>query len=106
MTVHLLGHIEKFNRQNVEIKNKNCKNQPLMNKNSINEQEYQMKPYKRRIIWRNVIILAYLHGVAVYSAINITHCKWQVSLFDFFIGSFAAIGITAGAHRLWTHKCK
>ncbi|XP_063706252.1 acyl-CoA Delta-9 desaturase-like [Culicoides brevitarsis] len=60
--------------------------------------------HKRKIIWRNVIILSYVHAVAIYSAINISQCKWQVSLFAFFIANLAAIGITAGAHRLWTHK--
>lgn len=81
MTVHLLGHIEKFKKHNNDVTNDDCQNKNSFQINSINEKPHQTKPYKRRFIWRNVIILTYLHAVTLYSAINITNCKWQVSLF-------------------------
>lgn len=130
MTIHLLGHIEKFKNHNNGVINGDCQDKDSLQINNMNNnKQFQTKPYKRRFMWRNIIILTYLHAVAVYSAIFISHCKWQVSLFgesgcihkvakenlmkkktfplptDFFVGCCAALGITAGAHRLWTHKC-
>lgn len=60
------------------------------------------------IVWRNVILLAMLHIAAVYAwylfMIDET-IKWQTSVATFVFGLFSSsLGITAGAHRLWSHR--
>lgn len=46
-----------------------------------NVETYKFKPYKRKLVWKNIIMLTYLHGVFIYSVINIKDCKWQVQFF-------------------------
>ncbi|XP_076389880.1 acyl-CoA Delta-9 desaturase isoform X1 [Megachile rotundata] len=61
--------------------------------------------YVRRIVWRNVIIFSYLHLAAVYGLYLVfTSAKFVTTLFAFVLYVFSALGITAGAHRLWAHK--
>ncbi|CAK9795429.1 Acyl-CoA Delta-9 desaturase [Anthophora quadrimaculata] len=61
--------------------------------------------YKRRIVWRNVIIFGYLHIGALYGLYLIfTSAKLLTTLFAFTLYLATGLGITAGAHRLWSHK--
>ncbi|XP_076766441.1 acyl-CoA Delta-9 desaturase [Xylocopa sonorina] len=61
--------------------------------------------YKRQIVWRNVIIFAYLHLSAVYGLYLVfTSAKLLTTLFAYFLYVFSGLGITAGAHRLWSHR--
>lgn len=58
----------------------------------------------RQIVWRNVILMTFLHIGALYGLIiapsaSIPTLLWAVVCF--FI---SALGVTAGAHRLWSHK--
>jgi len=60
------------------------------------------------IVWRNVILLGLLHIAAVYAwflFIVDDTIKWQTSVATFVFGLFSSsLGITAGAHRLWSHR--
>ncbi|KAM9832530.1 acyl-CoA desaturase [Neosynchiropus ocellatus] len=61
------------------------------------------KPAKS-IVWKNVILMSFLHIGAVYGIYLIpsaSHLTWLWSIFCFLI---SALGITAGAHRLWSHR--
>lgn len=88
--------------------------------------------YKLQIVWRNVILMGALHLASLWSIYLIfTRCKWQTNLFSkfradrnqqsfhplhfdftfscsyysaFVLYVFSGIGITAGAHRLWSHR--
>lgn len=61
--------------------------------------------FKTHIVWRNVIIFAYLHLGALYGLyLILTSAKLATFLFAFFLYQCTGIGITAGAHRLWAHK--
>nr|XP_034174557.1 acyl-CoA Delta(11) desaturase-like isoform X1 [Osmia lignaria] len=61
--------------------------------------------YVRRIVWRNVIIFGYLHLGAVYGLyLMLTSAKLSTTLFAITLHILGALGITAGAHRLWAHK--
>ncbi|XP_033200622.1 acyl-CoA Delta-9 desaturase isoform X1 [Bombus vancouverensis nearcticus] len=61
--------------------------------------------YKRQIVWRNVIIFTYLHISAVYGLyLALTSAKWATLLFTIILHVYSALGITAGAHRLWAHR--
>ncbi|XP_018911116.2 acyl-CoA Delta-9 desaturase isoform X1 [Bemisia tabaci] len=61
--------------------------------------------YRVKIVWRNVMLFAYLHLGAIYGFYLIfTSAKIQTSIFGFLLYQASAIGITAGAHRLWSHR--
>jgi len=62
-------------------------------------------PYKREIVWRNVIIMSLLHLSALYGLyLCIVSAKWQTFAFAVFLYVISGLGITAGAHRLWSHR--
>lgn len=57
------------------------------------------------VVWRNVIFLVLFHIGAVYGFyIAFTSAMWQTVLFALSVGSLAGLGLTAGMHRLWTHR--
>ncbi|XP_014252741.1 acyl-CoA Delta(11) desaturase-like [Cimex lectularius] len=61
--------------------------------------------YKLTIVWRNVILFAYLHLAAVYGLYSLVfEAQWKTVLFVFVLYQMSALGITAGAHRLWSHR--
>lgn len=67
--------------------------------------EASKEKYVRRIVWRNVILFAYLHLAALYGVyLSITSAKWATLVFAFTLYLLGGLGITAGAHRLWAHK--
>ncbi|XP_043274167.1 acyl-CoA Delta-9 desaturase-like [Venturia canescens] len=61
--------------------------------------------YEWQIVWRNVIAFVYLHVSSLYALylawyeMKLFTCLWTIGL-----ALFAALGITAGAHRLWCHR--
>lgn len=60
---------------------------------------------KKQIVWRNVIIFAYLHLSAIYGLYLVfTSAKIVTTLFAIFLYLVSGLGITAGAHRLWAHR--
>ncbi|KAF7493364.1 Stearoyl-CoA desaturase 5 [Sarcoptes scabiei] len=60
------------------------------------------------IVWRNVILLTLLHMLAIKGWLIFMidpEAKWQTSVATFIFGLFSStFGITAGAHRLWSHR--
>ncbi|XP_059046475.1 acyl-CoA Delta-9 desaturase-like [Achroia grisella] len=61
--------------------------------------------YPRVYVWRNIILFAYLHLAALYGGyLFLFHAKWQTDVFAYVLYVMSALGITAGAHRLWAHK--
>lgn len=68
---------------------------------------YETTTQKRppmKIVWRNVVLFAMLHLAAVYSVFLIPSAKYQTLLWSLFMYWIAGMGITAGAHRLWSHR--
>lgn len=60
---------------------------------------------KMRLVWRNIILFAYLHLAAVYGLwLMLTSASWSTGTFAMLMYSFSGLGITAGAHRLWAHR--
>ncbi|KAM7385536.1 hypothetical protein PAMP_001617 [Pampus punctatissimus] len=58
----------------------------------------------RRLVWRNIILMSFLHvgalyGITVIPSASALTLAWTVVCF--FI---SALGVTAGAHRLWSHR--
>ncbi|OWF37515.1 stearoyl-CoA desaturase 5-like [Mizuhopecten yessoensis] len=65
----------------------------------VNEEDPPMK-----IVWKNVGIFSVLHLAALYS---ITLIPWSLPLTWAWVlvyCFFTAVGVTAGAHRLWSHR--
>jgi len=66
--------------------------------------ESEKKKYKLDIVWINVILLGVLHAVAAYGIFNRLNVDIRTNIWGKFWGITAAIGQTAGAHRLWCHR--
>ncbi|GFS45165.1 acyl-CoA desaturase [Trichonephila inaurata madagascariensis] len=61
--------------------------------------------HNMQIVWRNVILFAYLHLASLYGVyLMFTSAMWQTNLFAAFLYLMSGIGVTAGAHRLWSHR--
>lgn len=69
------------------------------------EAEQSTKQYKWDIRWRNVIAFLYLHLFTLYGIyLTFTAAKYQTVIWSYAVLSAAAVGVTAGAHRLWCHR--
>ncbi|XP_053681796.1 acyl-CoA Delta-9 desaturase [Sabethes cyaneus] len=61
--------------------------------------------YARVLVWRNILAFIYLHGGFLYGAyLLVTSSKLSTFIMALALGMFGAFGITAGAHRLWSHR--
>uniref|UniRef100_A0AC35U8S2 FA_desaturase domain-containing protein n=1 Tax=Rhabditophanes sp. KR3021 TaxID=114890 RepID=A0AC35U8S2_9BILA len=68
-------------------------------------EEAKVKKFKAQIVWRNVILFAILHATALLGAYHLFFCvKWQTFAWVIVCWIISGLGITAGAHRLWSHK--
>jgi stearoyl-CoA desaturase (delta-9 desaturase) len=60
---------------------------------------------KLKLVWRNIILFAYLHLAALYGLwLMFTSAKLATSVYAILLYQLGGIGITAGAHRLWAHR--
>lgn len=67
----------------------------------------EQKPDNRKLqlVWRNIILFAYLHAAALYGAyLMFFSASVWTGVFAFLNYQMGGLGITAGAHRLWAHK--
>ncbi|XP_072746680.1 acyl-CoA Delta-9 desaturase-like [Anoplolepis gracilipes] len=79
-------------------------------KETINDEVLAKEPhrvdYKQKIVWKNVIIFTYIHFSFFYGLyLTYFYAKFWTILWNYGIGVISGIGITAGAHRLWCHRC-
>ncbi|NP_001072045.1 acyl-CoA desaturase [Takifugu rubripes] len=56
------------------------------------------------IVWKNVILMTLLHLSAVYAIFLIPSASALTLLWAMLCFFISALGITAGAHRLWSHR--
>uniref|UniRef100_A0A8D2IGB5 Stearoyl-CoA desaturase 5 n=1 Tax=Urocitellus parryii TaxID=9999 RepID=A0A8D2IGB5_UROPR len=56
------------------------------------------------IVWRNVVLMSLLHLGAMYSLVLIPKAMPLTLLWAYFCFLLTALGVTAGAHRLWSHR--
>lgn len=62
-------------------------------------------PRKIELVWRNIIIFAYLHIIAAYGFyLMLTSAKIYTSIYSIIMYQLGGFGVTAGAHRLWSHR--
>ncbi|XP_055447720.1 stearoyl-CoA desaturase 4-like [Psammomys obesus] len=76
-------------------------------KDDIHDPSYQDEegpPPKLEYVWRNIILMAVLHVGALYGITLLPSCKVYTWLLGLFYDIVAGLGITAGAHRLWSHR--
>lgn len=67
--------------------------------------EKPKKEYRLEIVWRNVVIFAILHMFGLYGLYLIfAENAYLAYCFGYVFGTFGGFGITAGAHRLWSHR--
>ncbi|XP_073818164.1 acyl-CoA Delta-9 desaturase-like [Musca autumnalis] len=61
---------------------------------------------KLQIVWLNVILLSIVTVFSIYGLYLILtlSVKWQSLLFASVMSVVSGLGITAGAHRLWSHR--
>ncbi|XP_045782021.1 acyl-CoA Delta(11) desaturase-like isoform X1 [Maniola jurtina] len=65
----------------------------------------QAAPREYDIIWMSVIRFTYGHLAAVYGLyLACTVASWNTLIFNLIVYILGGIGITAGAHRLWSHR--
>ncbi|XP_042315711.1 stearoyl-CoA desaturase [Sceloporus undulatus] len=57
-----------------------------------------------RYVWRNIILMALLHLSGLYSICLIPSAKPLTLLWALLCFVLSGLGITAGAHRLWSHR--
>ncbi|XP_033123116.1 stearoyl-CoA desaturase 5-like [Anneissia japonica] len=63
------------------------------------------KRHHSDIVWRNVLIMGFIHLSAVYSFLFVTwKCHWLTLVWAVILYLLNGLGITAGAHRLWAHR--
>ncbi|XP_044156067.1 acyl-CoA desaturase-like [Bufo gargarizans] len=58
----------------------------------------------RKIVWRNVILMALLHFGALYGLSFLPATKPATIIWALVCFMLSALGVTAGAHRLWSHR--
>ncbi|XP_004616412.1 stearoyl-CoA desaturase [Sorex araneus] len=76
-------------------------------KDDIYDPSYQDKEGPRpqlEYVWRNIILMSLLHLGALYGIVLIPSCRLYTCLWAFLYYIISALGITAGAHRLWSHR--
>jgi len=69
------------------------------------KKEEKTQPEKTRIVWRNVAWYSMLHLAAAYGFyVTVTQAMWYTIIWAYFLYVVGGLGITAGAHRLWSHR--
>ena len=83
-----------------EIENLDPKLQELVKRNS--------RPgpfgFKTQLVWPNIVVFVILHALCIVGGRLGLQAKWQSYAWYILLGMFSAFGVTAGAHRLWTHR--
>lgn len=58
-----------------------------------------------KVVWRNVVLFSLLHTYALYGLyLAIFFVQWKTIFFSAILGVTSGLGITMGAHRLWSHR--
>ncbi|KAJ8721564.1 hypothetical protein PYW07_002339 [Mythimna separata] len=80
-------------------------NRPDDSKLIENNEPLPPHPMKWNLAWRDVTIITFMHIGAVYGIyLFLTAAKWQTCLFLLLLHTATMLSVTAGVHRLWTHK--
>ncbi|CAL8237202.1 unnamed protein product [Boreogadus saida] len=69
---------------------------------SYKEQEGPKPP--KEIVWKNVVLMTFLHVGALYGLFQVPSASYMTLLWSGVCFVISALGVTAGAHRLWSHR--
>ncbi|XP_055018485.1 stearoyl-CoA desaturase b [Boleophthalmus pectinirostris] len=59
---------------------------------------------RMQLVWRNIVLMALLHIGALYGFTLIPYAKTWTLVWTALCYVFSGLGVTAGAHRLWSHR--
>lgn len=88
----------------------------MVNDESVKEKDLEVSPraeestagkieYVPRIKWLDLIVQIFIHAGCLYGLyLVLTQAKWLTTLWVFVTIYTSGFGITAGVHRLWSHK--
>lgn len=70
------------------------------------EPQVEEKPQdKTKVVWFNVALFVYLHLSCLYGIyLGFTTSWLKTAVFTYIYGVVGGLGITAGCHRLWSHR--
>ncbi|XP_007897686.2 acyl-CoA desaturase [Callorhinchus milii] len=57
-----------------------------------------------RLVWRNIVMMSLLHLSAAYAVFLVPFASLPTLLWATVYFFLSALGVTAGAHRLWSHR--
>lgn len=56
-------------------------------------------------VWANILMFLFLHVVYMGGLVHLFRAKlWHSWIFGFWYSLMGGIGVTCGAHRLWSHR--
>jgi len=62
------------------------------------------KEYKVEVVWRNVAKFLVIHALAAAGLLAVPSAHFATLAWGVFTFFISALGVTAGAHRYWTHR--
>ncbi|GMT23329.1 hypothetical protein PFISCL1PPCAC_14626 [Pristionchus fissidentatus] len=69
------------------------------------EEEVKESRPPLRIVWRNIFTFSFAHLLALIGAYQFFFvAKWQTCVWAVLLHQIAIMGVTSGAHRLWSHR--
>lgn len=75
------------------------------NKKKEDEKEKEEGQFKTQLVWTNIILFVILHScVPISLYLLVTQRPYITMLYSLILVYASGIGITAGAHRLWSHR--
>ncbi|NWJ07952.1 SCD5 desaturase, partial [Crypturellus undulatus] len=66
--------------------------------------EASAKGPAQAVVWRNVVLMSLLHLGAVYALSLVPRARLLTLLWTYLYFFVTILGVTAGAHRLWSHR--
>lgn len=62
--------------------------------------------FKRKVVWKSAFNMTLLHVFALHGLYLVIRGQvmWRSVMFSCFLYVISMLGITAGAHRLWSHR--
>ncbi|XP_012259113.2 acyl-CoA Delta-9 desaturase-like isoform X2 [Athalia rosae] len=92
-------------QEDVRQSKKSTEPTPSTPKTVAKKSESNETTYEWKIVWHNVIAFLYLHLGALYGIyLFFVSAKLLTFVWTMTVASTGAVGITAGAHRLWAHR--
>ncbi|XP_063385461.1 acyl-CoA Delta(11) desaturase-like [Cydia fagiglandana] len=87
----------------------NLKETDFIHLQAYKEVQEPLKPKAEKreytILYHVVLLLAYLHIGALYGVyLGFTSAKWATVVFNIFVYIAGSYGVSAGVHRLWSHR--